>query len=569
MEDKNFNDYVVTARKWRPMKFAEVVGQEHITKTLKNAVIGERIHHAYLFNGPRGVGKTTTARILARAVNCQHTVDAEPCNVCEFCLSVIDGRSMDVIEIDGASNNSVDDIRKLRENSKYPPIEGKFRMYIIDEVHMLSTSAFNALLKTLEEPPKHLLFVFATTEPHKLPATIISRCQRYDFRMMEIESIVKQLGLIAKSEGIDIEEAALNIIAKKAGGSMRDSESIFDQALAFCGKTVTADDLVSALNLIDASFFFEISLKAREKNIAAMFDFIRQIVSRGYDIQECAQGLIEHYRNLLAVKTTKDITYIDASANYRKKYLEESEFYNPSDLLRILTILNNTEQTLKRSTQPRIKFEYALSQIASMDSIVELGKLINIVENIEKGNLEPVKQFNAIAADNSVRYNPTPQATVQERPTATYERPQTQNSPPPAPTQNVAPKIAGGDKISTLIQEISKTQIAVATMLKNAAKISVHDKDVLFQCSSKLSFESLNKNKETIVDNVRKVFGDEYYPKIFIGDGGLESVEKKNIIDNKPSAGKSAPQTMPNREYLPIEQSLIDNFRAVENFIRK
>ncbi|RPI67438.1 MAG: DNA polymerase III subunit gamma/tau, partial [Ignavibacteriae bacterium] len=306
--------FIVTARKWRPLKFADVVGQDHITTTLKNAIAANRIHHAYLFTGPRGVGKTTCARIMARAVNCTNAVDYEPCNQCDSCRDVLEGRSVDVIEIDGASNNSVDDIRKLRENAKYAPLHGRYKMYIIDEVHMLSTNAFNALLKTLEEPPPHLIFVFATTEIHKVPATILSRCQRFDFRRMEVASIVGHLRTISTAERITIDEASLVSIAKKADGSMRDSQSIFDQVVSFCGDSITAAAVADALHLIDADFYFEFSDAVRDHDVKRMFDLSRQVIARGYDLQECLIGLMEQYRNFVTVSTTEGNDRIEADA---------------------------------------------------------------------------------------------------------------------------------------------------------------------------------------------------------------------------------------------------------------
>jgi DNA polymerase-3 subunit gamma/tau len=251
-------EFIVTARKWRPQQFKDVIGQEHITTTLRNAIHTGRIHHAYLFCGPRGVGKTTTARILARAVNCLDPHDNEPCNVCSSCKAILENKSLDIIEIDGASNNSVDDVRKLRENAKYPALDGKYRLYIIDEVHMLTTSAFNALLKILEEPPSHLLFVFATTEPHKVPATILSRCQRFEFKRMKNADIIKQISIIAEKDGLVIDDEAMLTIARKADGSMRDAESLLDQIVAFCGKTINYTEMADALHLIDTEFFFRI-----------------------------------------------------------------------------------------------------------------------------------------------------------------------------------------------------------------------------------------------------------------------------------------------------------------------
>ncbi len=379
-------EYQVTARKWRPSEFNSVVGQQHVTQTLKNAIRSGRLHHAFLFSGPRGVGKTTTARILAKAVNCLNpSEDFEPCNECESCRQIVEGRSMDVVEIDGASNNSVEDVRKLRDNAKYPPVTGRYKLYVIDEVHMLSTSAFNALLKTLEEPPKHLIFIFATTEPHKVPATILSRCQRFDFRRMQVEEIVGRLRFIADQEELEIDDDALLVIAKKGDGSMRDAQSIFDQVISFCGRSVTYQQASEALNLIDQDFFFRVTDMMRAHDTKEPFALVEQVMRTGYDVQEFLIGLSEHLRNFLTVRATGSTRLIDTAGTYRERYQAEAEAMSEGDLIRALHLVLAAQQAIRSASQPRLRLELALLQLAVMDSTVELAALLEKIDAIPDG----------------------------------------------------------------------------------------------------------------------------------------------------------------------------------------
>lgn len=395
-------EYIVTARKWRPNTFDEVVGQDHISITLRNAIKNNRIHHAYLFTGPRGVGKTTTARIYAReaiayGLKIKDNIDISPDDVGD----------LDIIEIDGASNNSVEDVRMLRENSQYMPSRGKYKIYIIDEVHMLSTAAFNALLKTLEEPPPHLLFVFATTEPHKLPATILSRCQRFDFKRMSIPSITNQLRKIAEAEGIKIEEEALVSIAKKADGSMRDSQSIFDQVVAFCGKDIKYSEMTDALNLIDEEFYFSISENVFDNNVSGMFELTAQLMDKGYDLRETLMGLLEHFRNILNIKVTNNPKMVDSSENFIKRYQDDSKRFSEKDLIRIMNLIVEAEKDIKTSSQPRIRFELLLSTLTKLSTALEISELIKEIQsikNVSSNNENNIKKKFEVKEDQA-EYN--------------------------------------------------------------------------------------------------------------------------------------------------------------------
>lgn len=373
--------YVVTARKWRPKKFSEVVGQEHITATLKNALKNNRIAHAYLFTGPRGVGKTTTARILAKTLNCLNPKDFEPCNECEMCLSIQNSQSLDIIEIDGASNRGIDEIRTLRESVKYAPTKGKYKVYIIDEVHMLTKESFNAFLKTLEEPPAHTIFIFATTDVHKVPLTIISRCQRFDFRRIQLDTIKSLLKQIADAEKIEIDDKSLTIIAKKSDGALRDAESYFDQVVSFCGNKIDSKTVAQMLNLVDDEIYFEISDAVINKDFKAVFNVTKKIYENGWDFVDFISGLIEHFRNVMTTIITKNSELVESAEVYRVKYMDYLDKFSEGDLLRQLNYLNKVQQELRYTQNQKLKVEIALSHLIGLERSSTISDVISKISD--------------------------------------------------------------------------------------------------------------------------------------------------------------------------------------------
>lgn len=380
--------YLVLARKYRPMFFEDVVGQEHVTQTLQNAIRQNRIANAYLFCGPRGVGKTTVARLLSKALNCDEGPSIRPCNVCSSCIEVNESRSLDVLEIDGASNTGVDDVRNLRESLRFAPNPGKYRIIIIDEVHMLSNNAFNALLKTLEEPPSRVLFIFATTEAHKVPATILSRCQRFDFKRIPTKRIIEQLRELCQKEEIDIDDESLRLIAGKGDGSMRDAESVLDQIIAFAGKTVTAENTAHLLGIIGLPLFFRVSDLIISHDTSGAVDLVQQIFAEGYDFNEFLIGLAEHLRNILIVKTTGKAEQLNVSEEYARRYLETAHAFQVEDLLRLIKIAADTESLIRRSENARIHLEVALIKMVRMADSVQLSRLFDEIEEIKKKSRE-------------------------------------------------------------------------------------------------------------------------------------------------------------------------------------
>ena len=362
-------NYIVSARKYRPVTFDTVVGQGALTTTLKNAIQSGRLAHAYLFCGPRGVGKTTCARIFAKTINCLNPrQDGEACGECESCAAFNEGRSYNIHELDAASNNSVEDIRVLIEQVRIPPQIGKYKVFIIDEVHMLSQAAFNAFLKTLEEPPQHAIFILATTEKHKILPTIMSRCQIYDFKRMGVNDIVGHLKHVAEQENIKAEDAALNIIAQKADGGMRDALSIFDQVASFCGGNITYQQTIENLNVLDYDYYFRLTDYFLEGKITECMLTLNEILAKGFEGQYFITGLSSHLRNLLVSQDAQTVELIETSDEVRARYKEQAQRCQPKFLFRAMKLANTCDLNYKQSPNKRLLVELTLIEMAQLSS---------------------------------------------------------------------------------------------------------------------------------------------------------------------------------------------------------
>jgi len=377
--------YLVLARKYRPQTFEQVVKQDHVTRTLTNAISADRVAHAILFSGPRGNGKTTVARILAKAMNCKEGPVRIPCNECRSCREITIGSAVDVFEIDGASNNSVDQIRELRENVKYMPAHSLYKIYIIDEVHMLSIAAFNALLKTLEEPPPHVMFIFATTEPRKIPITILSRCQRHDFRRIDVESISKHLKEICTKEGVEIAVESLGLIAREAGGSMRDGLSLLDQVMSCTKGTITHEQMIDILGVIDREILFNLSKAILRADIPEVLDILDEIYSAGHDMKKLYADLIEHFRNLLVVKMVKKTDkLVDIPSHEIDLMIDQVKEIPATFLNQLFELLFREEISILNSTQPRLAIEMVFIKMFQIKPALPIDVLIEKLDNLRK-----------------------------------------------------------------------------------------------------------------------------------------------------------------------------------------
>jgi len=398
--------YLALYRKWRPMVFEDVVEQEHVVKTLKNSISAGRIAHAYLFCGTRGTGKTTMAKIFSRAINCENSANGDPCNECEVCKGILNGSLLDVIEIDAASNNSVDNVREIRDEVVYAPSKARYKVYIIDEVHMLSSGAFNALLKTLEEPPAHVVFILATTEPHKLPATILSRCQRFDFRRIPVESIVKRIEHIAKSSEVSIENEGLKLIARMSDGALRDAISILDQCISLGNKHLTYDDVLSVVGIVNNTFIADIVDAINAKEVDKVLHLINVLVMDGKNITQFVSDIVLYYRNLLICSTSKNPEeIIEASKEMIQRMKEQSKGMSNIEITSVIKELSALEATMKWSTHARVLLEVALIKLCENSIDLSDAGLTERIEFLEKKINDMLANGVKVSSSEPKNYN--------------------------------------------------------------------------------------------------------------------------------------------------------------------
>ncbi len=459
--------YLVLARKWRPQTFDEIVGQEHISQTLMNAIRSDRVAHAFLFTGVRGVGKTTAARVLAKALNCVQGPTPTPCNTCVNCQEITAGTAVDVLEIDGASNTGVDDVREIIENVRYQPAKSRFKIYIIDEVHMLSTSAFNALLKTLEEPPAHVKFIFATTDPHKVPHTIHSRCQRYDFKRIPFRLIADRLMHIARSEGVEVSEHALFLIAREGEGSMRDAQSLFDQVIAFAGMTVRDEDVVASLGLADRKILYAVGDAVVERNPQRALELLNELHLYGQDMRRFARELLEHFRNLSVARVLPSADLLpDLPDEERAEVQRQAQKMSAADLDRAFRLMLAAENEVGRVPYPKLVMEMTLIKLATLTPIVAVEELLDRLDDLDRrlGGATNGAVGSAGPAATAVRVPapPRPQPATRSQRAASEPEPEAAVAQPAVPAGDRSWEgfvaFVGKEKV-TLLPYVSKSQV--------------------------------------------------------------------------------------------------------------
>ena len=559
--------YLVIARKWRPTTFSEVIGQEHITVTLENAIKRDRVASAFIFSGPRGVGKTTTARLLAKALNCEKGPTTTPCNECSACKEIAQGRSIDVLEIDGASNRGIDEVRSLRESTRYTPSNLRYKIYIIDEVHRLTTEAFNALLKTLEEPPPHVIFIFATTEANKVPSTILSRCQRFDFRRIPVPQIIEQLQKICDHESIQVEKSALFLIAKKAEGCMRDSQSLLDQVISFCGNEIKEDELIKLLGLIGQDIYFDISKAIAGRDVAGLLDIAQRVYREGYDVQELVGALAEHFHNALVLKATGSKQHLVGLESFYDAFARDAEAFSETDLLRMIQITAEAVPALRRSANAQLHFENLLIRLAKLTHSVELHELIHSISELKKKappeiversgyRLIPEIPPNKVAGGLFDRINGASPARDEKGTKAVADR------DADVPYADLDVSIESVQKAwPAIIEAVKKQKISLGAFLEEGypARVQGNRLEIAFKEDNGFHIKTLNEHQRFL----QQIMGEYLGGRVFI-----QCVKGASIVQNgakpeaaAPAAAQVAVALHP-KEWLdnfPLAQQLIEN----------
>jgi len=503
--------YQVLARKWRPKNWDEVAAQDHVTVTLRNAIQHQRLAHAYLFTGPRGVGKTSAARILAKALNCDKGPAVQPCDSCSSCVEIAESRNVDVLEIDGASNRGIEDVRNLRENIRYAPVGGRYKVYIIDEVHMLTHEAFNALLKTLEEPPEHVLFIFATTEPHKVPATIVSRCQRFDFHRISVQDIVQSLRRICASESLAVSDDALLLIAQKSDGSLRDSQSLLDQIVSYAGGRIDAEDVVKALGMIGQEMYFEASRHLAARDVSRSLALVETVFAQGYSVDEFLSGLTEHFRNLLVVRAAGTPGAVEASDDTKKLLVEASKGFQDEDLLRLIKMVTEAQHALKRGMHPRFVLELVFVKMAKLDRSVSIQDLLAQIADLKKSDPDWIQPPSAAGAPPSdipaVKTTPLRETAPSRSETPHVPAPPAVRDADPAPGAFSLEDIQS--RWNEVIQEVKSGRVTAGTFLQEGVPVGLEGNTVIigFRMRDGFHIDAINRADDIIRNALKKVYG--------------------------------------------------------------